>query len=130
LASSSSVQPASAAHTISDRPWAGVPLGGGGGKEAAAGEDAALDVGQVALAELLEAFQTLWELLGGLDDLGGVHRLGGGDGRELQILLGVKVGEQAVFTHPDLIRNAADREALEPLEGGQPGGGIPVRRRS
>ena len=41
------------AHAVSDRPGAGVPLGGGGREEAAAREDAAFDVGQVALAQLL-----------------------------------------------------------------------------
>ena len=115
------------AYAISDRPAAGVQLGGGGGEEAATGEDAALDVGQVALAQLLEALPALGELHGRLDHLGGVDRLGGGDGRELQVLLGGEVGEEAALAHPDLVGDAGEREALEPFERGQPGGGVEDR---
>jgi hypothetical protein len=88
------------ADAVSDRPAAAVELGGGGREAAATREHAALEVRQVALAQLLQALQPFRGLHRRLDDLGGIDRLGG---------------------------DAADGEALEPFESGEPGGRVEDR---
>ena len=45
--------------------------------------------------------------------------LGGLDGRELELLLGPEVGEQAALAHPDRVCESADREAVDALDRGQ-----------
>ena len=52
---------------------------------------------------------------------------GGVDRRQLQLLLGAEVGEQAALAHAQLGRQAPDRQALEPFDGGQVGGRLQDR---
>src|SRR5215207_295662 len=56
-------------------------------------------------------------------------RVGGGrDRRQLQLLLGAEMGEEAALAHPQLGREAADRQPLQALDGGEVDGAVENRR--
>ncbi len=97
----------------------GVDLGGDGGEEAAAGKDTAFEVGEECFAECAEASDPGRRVESGIDDLGLEDRVGGLDGRELQLLLGPEVREQAALAHPDRVCESSEREAFDALDRGQ-----------
>ena len=57
------------------------------------------------------------------------ERARGVDRRELELLLGAEVGEEAALAHPDRVGQAADREAVDALDRGEPGGLVEDRLR-
>ncbi len=88
------------------------------------GKTRALDVRQEQLAERLQPLQAGGLRQRGDDDLRRVDVVGGVDRRELELLLRAEVREEAALAHPDVLRQAPDREPVEPFDGGQPGGGL------
>ena len=58
----------------------------------------------------------------GLEDLFGEDAARLVDDRELQLLLGAEVGEQAALADPQVARQALERDRLEPFRGRKAGG--------
>ena len=101
---------------VSDGAGVGVDLRGDRGEEAAAGKDAAFEVGKECFAECAEASDPGGRRACGVDDLGLEDRVGGLDGRELQFLLGAEVREEAALAHPDRVRESSEREPFDALD--------------
>ncbi len=57
-----------------------------------------------------------------VEDVGGV-----GDGGQLQLLLGAKVGIETALAHPGVLGEIPDREAVEPVHCRQSGGRVENR---
>ena len=106
---------------------AAVELGLDVAEEAAAGEDLGAEVLQPVLEQRLEAGAAAGEVARGADDVVDEAPAGGVDRRQLQLLLGAEVGEQAALAHVQLGREAADRQALQALDGGEVGGRLEDR---
>ena len=64
---------------------------------------------------------------GGLDDLVGEDPARLVHGGQLEFLLGAEVGVQAALAHADRRRQVPDRQALQPVHGGQRRGGAQDR---
>ena len=109
---------------VAHRARAAVHLDRRVGEEAAAGERAALHVVEPAVEHAAQAGDAgLVALLGVADHAVDEDRRGGAHGRDLQLLLRAEVGEQPALAHLELGRQAADRQALEALDGGDVDGG-------
>src|SRR5262245_64965631 len=99
-----------------------VELGRGGREEAAAREDAALEVREKPFAECLQSFERVGERPRGVDDLRVEDLAGGLDGRELQLLLRAEVRIEPALAHADVRSELADRETSQALDRGEIGG--------
>jgi len=97
----------------------GVELAHRGDEEAAAGEDALLDVGEEQLGVGAEAGQAGRGLGRGLDDQVLEDRARRFDRRQLELLLGAEVREQPALAHAHGLRQAGKREPVQSLDRGQ-----------
>ena len=96
-----------------------VHLGCYGREKTAAGEDPGFDMSKKALRELPEPIEPGGGGRRGLDHLlpeEDARRL---DRRELELLLGAEMGEEAALAHADRLGQAADREPADALDGGE-----------
>ena len=114
------------AHVLGDRRAHGavrpaVELGLDGVEEAAAAEHLRAEVLQPVDQERLQPRAAAREAARGPDHVVDEPAAGGVDRRQLQLLLGAEVREQAALAHAQLGREPADGEALEPFDGGDVG---------
>ena len=77
---------------------------------------------QEALAERLHPSETVVGPHRRPDHVGLEHLLGGGDGGELQLLLGPEVRIEAALAHAARMGEASDRKPVDALDGRQAGG--------
>ena len=104
---------------VAHRPGAPVHLDRGGGEEATPRERAGPHVVEPAVEHRVQAREPgLEALLRVTDHALHEDRGGGAHGRDLQLLLRAEVREEPALAHVELGRQATDREALEPLDGG------------
>ena len=108
-----------AATAFLDRAGAGAHLQRRAGEEAAAGEGAALQVVEERLAHRRELGQARRGREGGLDDFAGEDPARFLHGGQLEFLLGAEVRVQAALAHADRRGQVPDRQALQPVDGGQ-----------
>ena len=76
-------------------------------------------MGQVALPHRPQARGAVRGAQGRLDHRRAEALRGGADRRQLQLLLGAEVGEEAALAHPQLGGEAADRQPLQALGRGE-----------
>ena len=82
---------------------------------------------EVALPHRPQARRAVGRAQRRLDHRGAEALGGGGDRRQLQLLLGAEVGEEAALAHPQLGGEAADRQPLQPLDRGEVDGAVEDR---
>ena len=108
-----------AATRVLDRPGAGAHLQRRGGEEAAAGEDAAFHIAEVGLAHRRQLGQAGAGRERGLDDFRLQDPLRLVHGGQLEFLLGAEVRVQAALADAGRGGQVPDRQALQPVDGGQ-----------
>jgi L-ascorbate metabolism protein UlaG (beta-lactamase superfamily) len=104
---------------ITHLPRPAVELRRGRGDEAAARENLAFEISHVAFDQRTQTLESGLHLDCGFDDLAPKNRIRGLDRGELQFFLGPKMPEQATLAHPEVGREASDRQTFEALEGSQ-----------
>jgi hypothetical protein len=102
---------------VAHRARAVVELEGRLGEEAAARKHLPLGVVDHVVAERPHACQAAGSFAGRRDDLAHEHLRCMVDRRELELLLRAEVREEPALAHSRRLRQAADRERLEPLLG-------------
>ena len=106
---------------VADRTGPRIQLGRDRREEAPTRKDAALEVGQELVRKRPQTHTAGRRRHPGLDDLGVEEPGSGVDRRQLELLLGLEVRVEAALAHTDPVGQAADREAVDPLDRGQPG---------
>jgi hypothetical protein len=112
---------------VAHRAVAAVELERGGGEEAAARKDVALDVVEPRAADGDEARVAALGVERRLEHLARETLARDLDGRELQLFLRAEVREEAALRHLQLLGETADGQPFEPLGGRQIGGALEDR---